>query len=367
MSISKIAITGGPCAGKTTGLSFVEREFTKMGYKVVFVGETATELILNGLSGEAFVNNFEFEKNILKLQLLKEQYYMELCETLPNEKILLVCDRGAMDCKTYTEPGVWEEILEDMNLSEVQIRDNYDGVFHLVTAAKGAEEFYTTSNNQARKETIEEARELDDKTINSWTGHPHFRVVDNHGSFEVKLKKLVGEICACLGTPMPFEIERKFLIERPDEKMLENLPNCRKVDIIQTYLLTDGTDETRIRQRGSNGNYIYTITTKKTISPIKRIENERRISQREYLTYLTSADTSVHQIKKTRYCVMHENKYFEIDIYPFAQNRAICEIEMIEENEEFEFPPFIKVIKEVTSDKAYSNYSFAKVIPEDMN
>ena len=366
MEITKIAITGGPCGGKTTGLSYIERYFTKLGYKVVFIGETATELILSGLNGNTFENNAEFEKSIIKLQLLKEQYYYDICKTLPYDKVLLVCDRGGMDCKTYTSAEDFAKILEELNLSEVDLRDNYDGVFHLVTAAKGAEEFYTTANNNARQETLEEAAALDDKTINSWTGHPHLRVIDNSTNFENKLKRLVQEICGCIGKPVPFEIERKFLIEKPDLEILNSLPNCNKVDIIQTYLQTDG-DETRIRQRGSNGNYIYTITTKKTISKSKRIENERRITEREYLTYLTTADTSMHQIKKTRYCLMHDNKYFEIDIYPFAKNRAICEIELLSEDESFDFPPFIKVVKEVTEDKSFSNYSFAKTIPDEMN
>ena len=63
MKISKIVITGGPCAGKTTGLSYLEQELTKIGYKVVFLNESATELILNGLSRGAFNSNLDFEKN----------------------------------------------------------------------------------------------------------------------------------------------------------------------------------------------------------------------------------------------------------------------------------------------------------------
>ena len=78
MEITKIAITGGPCGGKTTGLSYIERYFTKLGYKVVFVGETATELILSGLNGNAFEKYSDFEKSIIKLQRLKEQYYMDI-------------------------------------------------------------------------------------------------------------------------------------------------------------------------------------------------------------------------------------------------------------------------------------------------
>lgn len=37
----------------------------------------------------------------------------------------------------------------------------YDAIFHLVTAAFGAEEFYTLANNpDSRTETVEQAREV---------------------------------------------------------------------------------------------------------------------------------------------------------------------------------------------------------------
>ncbi|MBQ3724982.1 MAG: hypothetical protein II904_05630, partial [Oscillospiraceae bacterium] len=44
-------------------------------------------------------------------------------------------------------------------------------------AAKGAEAFYTTDNNTARVETLEEAIELDAKTLAAWAGHPHLRII----------------------------------------------------------------------------------------------------------------------------------------------------------------------------------------------
>ena len=75
----------------------------------------------------------------------------------------------------------------------------------------------------------------------------------------------------------------------------------------------------------------------------------------------------MHQIRKTRYCLAENNKYFEIDVYPFANNTAICEIELLDKNEEFTLPKYIDVIKEVTCNKAFSNYSFAKSIPQEMN
>ncbi len=365
--IHKIVLTGGPCGGKSTGLSIIEKEMSKLGYKVVIINETATELALNGLSLPAFNNDsFLFEKPIVKLQLAKERLYEEFCQSLPDEKILLVCDRGLMDCLAYVTEDEFMKILEELGEQFIQCRDDYEGVFHLVTCAKGKEEYYTKANNSARRESVEEARKVDDKIISCWAGHPHLRVIDNSTDFEGKMNRLCHEICALLGEPTPFEIERKYLIEKPDLTKLESLPNCKKVNIIQTYLLSDKGDETRVRQRGLNGSYIYTLTTKRQISPIKRVEFEERITERQYITYLANADTNLKSVRKDRYCLMENGKYFEIDIYPFAEKRAIMEVELTSEDEQIDIPDFVKIIKEVTGDKKYSNHSLAKIAPADL-
>jgi hypothetical protein len=49
----------------------------------------------------------------------------------------------------------------------------------MVTAADGAAQFYNDLSNEARYETVEQAKELDKKLINAWVGHPHFCIVDN--------------------------------------------------------------------------------------------------------------------------------------------------------------------------------------------
>jgi CYTH domain-containing protein len=56
---------------------------------------------------------------------------------------------------------------------------------------------------------------------------------------------------------------------------------------------------------------------------------------------------------------MYENQYFEIDIYPFWNDKAILEIELSDENTEIKFPKEINVIKEVTDDESYKNASLA--------
>ena len=357
-NITKIVITGGPCAGKTTAMSWIQNMFTDLGYHVIFIPECATELINAGISARTCKDVESFQNALMKLQIEREKIYEKAALSSKNDKILIVCDRGIMDSKAYLTDLQFSSILSELNKNEIELRDNYDAVFHLVTAAKGAEEFYTLENNTARTETIEEAIKSDDNLIKAWNGHPHFRIIDNSTNFEDKIKKLLKEISHFLGEPEPYEIERKFLIKYPNISWLEK--NCKKLEIIQTYLKHNNNEEVRVRQRGDNGNYIYTQTIKKYISAIKRIEIEKRLSKDEYLELLMNADISKKPIRKTRYCLIYKNQYFEIDIYPFWNDKAIVEIELNSENQEFELPKQFEIIKEVTNDKKYKNSELAK-------
>ena len=361
MQITKIVITGGPCAGKTTAMSRIKSTFTKKGYTVLFIPETATEFITGGVAPWTCGTNADYQKCQMELQLTKEKLFAQGAATMPTDKVLLVCDRGALDNKAYMNDEEFAGVLDWLGLNEVELRDSYDAVFHLVTAAKGAEQFYTTDNNAARTETVEEAAALDDKLIAAWTGHPHLRIIDNDTEFENKLRRLIAEISSFLGEAETYEIERKFLIEYPDVSALEKLPNCKRVEIIQTYLIAPDGEEMRVRQRGVDGNYIYFLTSKRKVTELKRIEEERKISQHEYLRLLMDADPSRRPIRKTRYCLTFGKQYFEIDVYPFWQDKAMLEIELSDENDQICFPDMIRVIKEVTDDPTYKNAALAKI------
>lgn len=358
MNIEKIVITGGPCAGKSTAMRRIQSELSKLGWTVLFIPETSTELNTGGITP---IEDPEFQSHLMHMQLEKEAMYIQAAKLMLKDKILIVCDRGALDSKAYMSQEDFDKLMKANLLTELELRDSYGAVFHLVTAAKGAAEFYTLENNLARTETPEQAIEADIKTMNAWTGHPHLRVIDNSTDFDGKMKRLIREIAAYLGEPEPFEIERKFLIEYPSIKWLKSLPNCEQVEIIQTYLKSDK-DEVRIRQRGLNGSYIYTKTIKRKISNIKRVEIEKRLSKDEYLNLLMEADTTRHQIRKTRYCLMYKNCYLEIDIYPFWDDKAILEIELSKEDDEISIPDNVKIIKEVTEEENFKNFNLAKIV-----
>ena len=363
--ITKIVLTGGPCAGKTTAMNWIQNFFQKQGYKIIFVPETATELITSGLTPWEAKTPSDFESVLFDIQLAKEKFYEDGAKKLPNEKILMVCDRGLLDNKAYMSKRDFDYLLKSKKLNEIKVRDSYDAVFHLVTAAKGAKKYYNL-DNAARTETIEEAAKLDDKLIESWTGHPHFRIIDNSTDFETKMKRLLKEISNVLGEPEPYEIERKFLIEMPDLEYLENLPTCEKVQIVQTYLKSSDDEEIRIRQRGNKNSFTYSKTRKINVSNLKRIEVEERLTEEEYINELLNADPERGQIVKTRYCLAYNNQYFEIDIYPFWKDKAIVEIELTNEKDKIDIPPFINVIDEVTDDFKYRNSEIARQIKKGL-
>jgi len=366
VKISKIVLTGGPCAGKSTALNWINNYFSKRGYTVLLIPETATELITNGVAPWTCGTSYDYQTFQIRLQKIKEQIFEDAAKTFKSDKILIVCDRGILDNKAYMKNVEFKRVLKEFGTNEIKERDSYDAVFHLVSAAKGKEKVYTLANNAARTESIEQARELDDKIISAWTGHPHFRIIDNSTEFEGKLERLLKEITSFLGEPEPFEIERKFLIYYPNIKELKKMPNCTKVDITQTYLKSNDDTERRIRVRGIDGDYLYYLTEKRKISNLKRVEIERKLSQEEYFSLLMEADNKLHTIHKTRYCLSENNQYFEIDIYPEWDNQAIMEIELSDENDEIIIPSFIEIINEVTNNDNYKNYQMAKEMPKQL-
>jgi CYTH domain-containing protein len=163
---------------------------------------------------------------------------------------------------------------------------------------------------------------------------------------------------------MAFEIERKYLIEYPDINLLEKYADS-KSEIAQTYLKTDNGLTSRVRKRTTDGVTKYIFTEKKRITDVKCIENEREIGIEEYEKLLKLSDPERRTVEKMRYCIPFNGRVVEVDVYPFWNDRAIAEVEMEDEKETVLLPDFIKVIRDVTAEKAYKNYAIAKEIPTD--
>jgi len=358
--MKKIVLTGGPCGGKSTALSKIKEYYQDRDINVVAVPEVATTIGIAGIEISKLCNDnlLEFEKRLLKMQITLEQRFIEFAK-LNKQETIVIFDRGVLDIKAYLSSELWDALISSTNYNEVELRDKrYDAVIHLQSAAIGAEEFYTTINNEIRTETIEEAGILDEKIVRSWTGHPHLRIIDNSTKFSEKINRVISEINSILGLPLPLEYERKFLVDNFSFPM--NIP-YKKIEITQTYLITSKHNtEERVRKRGQNKNYIYFHTIKKSYNN-SRIENERQISPEEYISLINMADTNLKQIRKNRYCFVYKSQYFELDEFIDFEGLKILEIELKDENSKYSLPEFVKVRKEVTNNNRYKNITLASL------
>lgn len=357
--VIKIVLTGGPCAGKSTALQYVSQELDKRNIKNIIINERATKLFLSGKS-PLNMGNYEFHRQLFKEQLEEENEKVRYASSLPYDKVVIISDRGLLDSRAYVTKEDFERYSSLYGKNEDILRNSYDAVFHLVTAAKGAEEFYTLKNNTVRSENIVEAIRLDEDVLAVWTGTPHLRVIDNSTDFEHKMSRLLAEVLGFLGEPEPFEIERKFLIEYPDLDYINKIKTCRKVPITQAYLTTPQEGNFRIRKRGEGDRAVYIKTVKIKINDIKRIEIENYISDEEYYSYLSQKQYVTGVITKDRYCIVYNNTYYELDIYPFWKDKATLEIELLNENQPYNLPSFAKLIREVSFEPEYRNLALAQ-------
>ena len=360
--IKKIVLTGGPCAGKTTALVKIVEYFSGMGYKVFTIPEVPTLFSIGGWNYLTPNRQlyYQGERAILETQLALEDQFMALAEVC-TKPVLIVCDRGALDISAYIKPEEWEEITQMAGSDSESLRKRYDAVLHLVSAADGAEQYYTTATNATRYEKADEeglrlARELDKKVINAWSGHSHLRVINNHDDFNAKLSRVIQEISNVLGLPLPVEKERLYKVE-----VIGEIPGAIESQITQTYLVAEPGCEVRLRRREwSRGKVVNVHRSKKQISETQVIETERQVDNNLYEQMLQQADPYRSTIKKRRQSFIWKGQFFEIDTFiePIG-DLVMMETKGVTEKETINFPPFVKVIEEVTGNPKYLNYNIA--------
>ena len=147
---------------------------------------------------------------------------------------------------------------------------------------------------------------------------------------------------------MSVEIERKF---RVDPAQLPDLDGGER--IVQGYILTQSKTAVRIRIRGKAA---Y-LTIKGETRGTARLEFE-------YPIPLSDAEQMLQQlcdgptIDKTRYEISYADHLWEIDrFHGDNQGLIIAEIELQQERELFERPPWISA--EVSDDPRYFNVNLA--------
>eukprot|EP00466_Bigelowiella_natans_P019794 jgi/Bigna1/75828/fgenesh1_pg.37_\ len=254
----RLVLTGGPCAGTKFGVNcFFATPATlvvcfhqqmphlswqtygniaidvtsciRPQYFVATVSEAATFLHNNGVS--FYPKSPDMFQNYCQEMAVRE-----------NIQAVMLFDRGIQDGRSYYDEKGWQTVLGKIGFpTDIDmIMKRYDAVFHLVTAADGAQKFYTKTGEdgkQVRHEEPDQAKDLDRKLQKAWSSHPKHYVFKNNGTFEDKLEKMISQMCKLLGVPHTKKKPRKFLLKSmPRSFPAVGLDNMSTATFTKTYI-----------------------------------------------------------------------------------------------------------------------------------
>ena len=169
--------------------------------------------------------------------------------------------------------------------------------------------------------------------------------------------------------PVDLEIERKFLVKLPQSwadfaELMDDVIDVKR--IWQTYLTPkNGEPAARIRKTVEGfKNETKTVYHFNQKTPTKDTgvhqEKEHTITEKQYQDYLKQADPNKCEVSKTRFVFKYHDQIFELDLFRgHLKGLAILEIELNDKDDIVEIPEFLKVIKEITSEKKFNNFNLA--------
>lgn len=183
----KIAITGGPSAGKTTLIEALHKDLNE---KVSVVPEAATILYRGGFPRRPSRHGREHSQRAIFFIQRELENLIEV-ETLLTT---LVCDRGSLDSLAYW-PGKAEDFFLSVGTTRQQELQRYQWVIHLDTTNQDSFD----KTNPLRVESHNEAVELNRLTLEAWSTHPQRIIIPHETDFLSKIvraKSAVEKIMA---------------------------------------------------------------------------------------------------------------------------------------------------------------------------
>lgn len=223
--VVRIALTGGPCAGKSSALEHIVASAKKEGFDVYTPPETATILFNSGVPLPTTPDGwYKFQQSLTRLQLQFERSMTRIAG-ITGRPSIIIFDRGILDAMAYMDEEGWKRLLSDVGcggdghpngIDEEYILKRYDAVVHLVTAADGAEQFYKwgettddSGNTVIRSEPPQIARELDQKLQQAWKGHKKHVIIKNTSDgFTAKLQTTSDVVVSIAKAKHPTPLQR---------------------------------------------------------------------------------------------------------------------------------------------------------------
>lgn len=150
-------ISGGPCAGKSSGMTLLSERLKALGFEVFIITEIATMYLntcantcIRVFTGGAHIydgmdisERFALESGIMKMQMTLEDVYNNIAKASGKPTVLL-CDRGVLDTRgivvvgnvyidmyilAYMDPTAYDSMMEANGWYGIAIYCNWLGMW----------------------------------------------------------------------------------------------------------------------------------------------------------------------------------------------------------------------------------------------
>ena len=322
--IVRIVLTGGPCGGKSSCLTQLVKRLQEQRYNVYVAPEMPTMLKQHCECPYPFKPNptvadamhaLSWESNKMQLQADMEDALYDVARS-SGERTVILCDRGLPDSAAYVSEDAFQTILDDHDWLLDKLMARYSLVVHLESAAIDTSLYnQLASNNAARHETEEEARDLDLLTQKAWASHPNVVMIRNctvGEDFEKKKQLAVASVLEHLGLAASSSLthRRLFRLHRhaPTSLFDREQTRCDFFTISSTFLRdVDGQSQDRVIERRGRVGGVWTYTLSHALSLLaasadagesKRYIDEVRIGGRMYTGLLAEKDPNRQPVRR---------------------------------------------------------------------
>ena len=187
-----VVLTGGPGGGKTAVLEMARRYFCQ---HVAIAPEAASIVFGGGFPrSEMPKGRRAGQRAIFHVQKALEAVALE-----NRQSAVVLCDRGTLDGLAYW-PGSRQSFFDEFETTHEQELGRYAAVVHVEVPALA----WGYEKNRIRRESVTQAREIDQRIAKAWQGHPRVMTVGAQAGFLDKLayaiELLRGELPACCQT-----------------------------------------------------------------------------------------------------------------------------------------------------------------------
>jgi predicted ATPase len=187
-----VVLTGGTGGGKTAVLEMARRYFCQ---HVAITPEAASIVF-----GEGFPRSDKPKsRRATQRAIFYVQRAIETVALESRQPAVILCDRGTLDGLAYW-PGSRQSFLSEFGLDLAAELKRYAAVIHVQVPALA----WGYEQNRVRRESAEQAQEIDRRIAQAWRGHPRVINVSAQAGFLDKLayaiELLRGELPACCQT-----------------------------------------------------------------------------------------------------------------------------------------------------------------------